>query len=78
MRVNVFVSEVEQDGTPTSMLVLPFTPDAVIPNVMQHIEWRYLATTNAGDSLIGFPRENVEFLLATDGYVLTTPKAGPR
>lgn len=77
MQVNVFVSEVKQNGEPTSMLVLPAGPEAAIPKHLQDIEWRYLATTDAGDTLIGYSRESIEFLMTTDGYFLTTPKAGP-
>lgn len=75
MQVNVFVSEVKQDGEPTSMLVLPFGPEAAIPKHLQGLEWRYLATVDADDPVIGSPAGGVASALASDGYVLTTPKA---
>lgn len=78
MQVNVFVSAVEQDGSPTSMLVLPSKADAAIPKHLQTVEWRYLATVDAGDEVIGLGARSVELAIAADGYVLTTPVAGPR
>jgi hypothetical protein len=78
VQVNVFVSEVEHDGSPTAMLVLPFGPEAAIPEHLRKVDWRYLATAEADDALIGLGREGVEAALAADGYVLTTPVAGPR
>ncbi|ODT80486.1 MAG: hypothetical protein ABS76_16255 [Pelagibacterium sp. SCN 64-44] len=78
MQVNVFVSEVEQDGTPTAMLVLPFGPEAAIPEHLRKVKWRYFATADADDAIIGLGRRDVESALATDGYVLTTPMAKQR
>jgi hypothetical protein len=78
MQVNVFVSKVEQDGSPTSMLVLPISAEAAIPKHLQGVEWRYLATTDTADEVIGLGRQGVEAAIAADGYVLTSPKAAPR
>jgi hypothetical protein len=73
MQVNVFVSEVKQDGSPTNLLVLPFGPEAVIPHHLHHIEWRYFATTDSGDSTIGRNKKEVEAALASDGFLLSEP-----
>ena len=75
MQVNVFVSEVKQDGQPTVMLVLPTGPEAAIPAHLRDVQWRYFATTDAGDEVIGVPGRSVELALAADGYVLVTPTA---
>lgn len=73
MQVNVFISAVEHDGSPTQMLVLPFGPEAAIPRHLQHIDWRYFATTFAGDSVIGAEKAEVEVALTSEGYLLTQP-----
>lgn len=78
MQVNVFVSEVTQDGRPTSMLVLPYGPEAIIPEHLRQVDWRYLATAEADDRIIGLGREVVEAALKADGYVLTTPVMAER
>jgi hypothetical protein len=74
MQVNIFVSEVIQDGQPSTMLVLPVGPDAKIPKHLQNIEWRYLATTEADDRIIGMERGEVEVAISTDGYLVTKPR----
>lgn len=76
MQVNVFISEVKQNGEPTQMLVLPYGPEALIPSHLRHLEWRYFATAEADDRIIGLPPGEVEVALATSGYVLTSPR-GP-
>lgn len=78
MQVNVFVSEVRQDGGPTQMLVLPFGPEAAIPTHLQGIEWRYFATTEADDRIINVPPGEVEVALAADGYLVVTTQAQDR
>lgn len=73
MQVNVFISPVDHTGLPTQMLVLPFGPEAAIPKHLQHVDWRYFASTVAGDSVIGAEKGEVEVALASDGYLLTRP-----
>ncbi|MFD2646377.1 hypothetical protein ACFSX5_01055 [Devosia albogilva] len=74
MQVNVYVSELHQDGQPTQMLVLPFGPDAAIPAHLQNMQWRYFATTEVDDRIIGLTRGEVEVALHRDGYLIVTPK----
>ena len=74
MRVNVFVSEVMQNGEPTALLALPASPEAAVPAHLQNVEWRYFATVDAGDAVIGLPVDGVEAALVADGYVVTTPR----
>lgn len=74
MQVNIFVSEADQTGAPTTMLVLPYGPEATIPKHLQGIEWRYLATAEADDRLIGMEPGEVAVALSNDGYLLTNPK----
>lgn len=64
MQVNIFVSEVTQDGSPTSMLVLPYGLQAVIPVHLREVDWRYLARAEVDDPLIGLGRASVEAALA--------------
>jgi hypothetical protein len=78
MQVNVFVSDVRQDGEPAQLLVLPYGPLAAIPGHLQNIEWRYLATTEADDRIIGLPAGEVEVALANDGYVVVAAKVTER
>jgi hypothetical protein len=78
MQVNVFVSEVRQDGEPTQMLVLPFGPEAAIPAHLQGTEWRYFATTEADDKIINLPQGEVEVAIAADGYLVVTPQPADR
>lgn len=73
MQVNVFISEVQPDGEPAAVLVLPYGPVAAIPTHLQDVVWRYFATTEADDKIIGLGREGVEAAIASDGYVLTVP-----
>lgn len=75
MQVNVMISEGRQDGEPIQMLVLPYGPQATIPSHVRHLQWRCLATAEAGDQIIGLPPGAVEAALAATGYVLTMPKA---
>jgi hypothetical protein len=75
MQVNVFVSEVHQDGEPTQMLALPSGPEAVIPSHLRGIDWRYFATTESDDKIIGLAPGEVEVALARDGYLVVTPTA---
>jgi hypothetical protein len=49
-----------------------------VPHHLQDIEWRYFATTDAGDKIIGLPREGLEAAISADGYVLTTPQTPVR
>lgn len=78
MQVNVFVSEVRQDGEPAQMLVLPYGPQAAIPSHLQSIEWRYFATAEADDRIIGLPAGEAEIALAREGYVVVTPQVVDR
>ncbi|MBJ3784015.1 hypothetical protein [Devosia sediminis] len=71
MQVNVFISPPEHNGSPTQVLVLPAGPEASIPKHLQHIDWRYFATTVAGDSVIGADKGEVEVALASQGYLVT-------
>ena len=72
MQVNVFISEVKQDGTAPTILVLPATAHAGIPRHLQDIEWRYFATTEADDKLLNTAPGEVEDAIARDGYLVTT------
>ena len=74
MQVNVFISEVKQDGELTQMLVLPTGPSAAIPAHLQHRSWRYFATTDADDQCIGLPKGEVGVALSVAEYLLTTPR----
>lgn len=74
MQVNVFVSEVAQDGSPTTMLALPIDPFAAVPKHLRGTEWRYLATADAGDPVLGTPASEVEAAIVSHGYFVTTPK----
>jgi hypothetical protein len=78
MRVNVFVSEVRQDGEATQLLVLPYGPLAVIPTHLQGIEWRYFATTEADDKIIGLHPGEVEIAIQEVGYAVVTPHTPDR
>lgn len=73
MQVNVFISEIEHEGERTQMLVLPTGPEAMIPNHLQHRNWRYFATTDADDQCIGMPKGEVGVALSVADYLLTTP-----
>ena len=75
MQVNVFLSEVKQDGQHTQMLVLPYGPLAAIPGHLLGIEWRYFATAESDDRLIGLAAGEVEIEIAAHGYVVVTPQA---
>lgn len=77
MQVNAFVSEVQQDGVPTQMLVLPYGPEAAIPAHLRAIEWRYFATTEA-DNIIGLRAGEVEVAMAERGYAIVKPQAPDR
>ncbi|QQR38025.1 hypothetical protein [Devosia rhizoryzae] len=74
MQVNVFISEVQQDGERTQMLVLPTGPAAAIPIHLQDRNWRYFATTDADDQCIGLPKGEVSVALSVAEYLLTTPE----
>lgn len=76
MQVNVFISEVTQDGAPTAMLVLPSGPEAAIPPHLQHVDWRYFATVDSKDEIICRATGDVDTALAADGFALTTPATG--
>lgn len=73
MQVNVFASEVVEGDEPTALLVLPCGPLAAVPKHLRDIGWRYFATTEADDRIIGLGRADVEAAIASDGYVLTVP-----
>lgn len=73
MRVNVFISEVQQNGTAAQMLVLPYGPEATIPAHLQHMGWRHLAVAEADDKIIGLTKGEVEAGLARDGYLMLAP-----
>lgn len=75
MLVNVFVSEASRDGALTQILVLPYEPEAVIPAHLQHIDWRFLSTTQADDEIICLPLGEAGVAIANDGYVVVTCKA---
>lgn len=67
MLANVFVSKAMQDGEPVAMLVLPYGPLAAIRRHLQPVDWRYLATAEAGDRLIGLGQAGVEAAIASEG-----------
>lgn len=73
MQVNVFIPAAETEDSPTAMLVLPDASDAVVPEHLRHIEWRYYATVQAGDGLLGEEKATVETVLATKGYLVARP-----
>lgn len=70
MQVNVFIPFPQQDSAATPMLILPDAPDAVVPEHLRHIEWRYFATVQTGDYLFGMAKDTVEAALARDGYLV--------
>ncbi len=74
MQVNVFISEVKQDGLAPTIVVLPSGPQAAIPKHLQHMEWRYFATVESGDKITGAPAGEVEAALARDGYMVVEGK----
>ncbi len=74
MQVNVFVSQVHQDGSPTQTLILPAVPEAAIPKHLQNIEWRYFVTTDSSDSVIGAYPSELENSLNIDGYMVLTQR----
>ena len=71
MQVNVFVSGVRPDEETAALLVLPSGSSASVPDHLRGLDWRYFATTEADDHLIGLTRAGVELAIAADGYVLT-------
>jgi hypothetical protein len=73
MQVNVFIPVAEAEDSPTAMLVLADAPNAALPKHLRHIEWRYYATVQAGDQLIGADKATVETVLATKGYLVARP-----
>jgi hypothetical protein len=73
VQVNVFVSDTHQDAAAPQLLVLPFGPMVSVPGHLHHVSWRYFATTEADDRIIGLTKGEVEVALARDGYLLVAP-----
>ena len=75
MQVNVFVSDHPQEDSVLQLLVLPFGSMASVPDHLHHVSWRYFATTEADDRIIGLTKGEVEVALARDGYLLVAPRS---
>ncbi len=71
-QVNVFISQPGTLDVPT-LLVLPTSPGAAIPQHLRSLQWDYFATIATSDALIGASADQVEDNLARDGYALVPP-----
>jgi len=72
MQVNVFISAVQHNSAAPTFLLLPLRPQANIPKHLQGVEWRYLTTTEADDSIIGMAPADVEAAVVRDGYLVAS------
>lgn len=69
MKVNVFIAQ--DDGkTPRELLVLPYGPLGGIPEHLQHLEWRNLATTLTDDKLLSRYGTKIDADIRQQGYSL--------
>ncbi len=72
MQVNVFISEVREGEEPT-LLVLPYGPQASIPEHLHGIEWRNLAVTSSEDKLLGEHAVRIQDTIHDCRYALVKP-----
>jgi hypothetical protein len=72
MQVNVFVIQVD-GAVHTELLVLPLSPEAVIPPQFQR-GWKYFATVDSGDSLFrGVDARAIEIEINSTGFAVVKP-----
>lgn len=77
MQVNVFITHQEGDAR-TKLLVLPASPQAVIPP-QYRLGWVYYATTDTGDRMFGdVDAVKLEAQIAAKGYAIVKPEAPDR
>jgi hypothetical protein len=69
MQVNVLVPDDAVDGA-TPILVTPFGDEAQIPQHLQTMHWRSLATADTDDRLLRVRRLRIEAEIACRGYSL--------
>ncbi|MHA6690611.1 hypothetical protein [Devosia sp. A449] len=67
--MNVFVAANDRK-TPHELLVLPWGPLGGIPDHLQHLDWRNLATTMTDDKLLGNEAERIKAEIASKGYAI--------
>ncbi|WIJ24014.1 hypothetical protein [Devosia sp. RR2S18] len=69
--MNVFIGH--RSGEQPELLVLPYGPMAAIPPHLQTLEWRHMATTGAGDRLLGATEDKIKAEIAISGYAVVRP-----
>jgi hypothetical protein len=68
MQVNVFIVH-EAGAERNRLLVLPASADASIPNHLQD-DWRYFATVDSSDQILGGESAPVETEIASKGFMV--------
>jgi hypothetical protein len=69
MQINLHISTSDETEAPT-LLVLPYGATNAIPEHLQKLTWRHLATTTIDDALLGAYVDEVEVGLSDAGYAL--------
>lgn len=72
MQVNVFVVH-ESGAERNRLLVLPASADASIPPHLQD-DWRYFATVDSGDQMLGGDASVIEREVAEQGFAVLNPR----
>mgnify|MGYP004543734035 CR=1 FL=1 len=72
MQVNIFIARDDRQ-TPHKLLVLPFGPNAAIPQQLQHLDWQHFVTTLTDDKLLGASAKTIEIDIARSGFAVVQP-----